>query len=388
VKRLDVACLGVLVLVGASAEAQTPTIDHQPAACAVAEKFPRMEARFAPPETVAAARVVFQGQSSEWYSVAMKSEGAGFIGVLPKPKKSLKWFRYYLEVTNKALATSRTADYTTAVVDSAGACRGKILAGSLASASVILQGPAGAAALPAGFASAGVVAGSAAGASAGSSAGSAGLAGAAGAAAASGGGLSAAAVVGIVAGAGAAAAGVTVATKGSDKSSSSASLPSPSPSPGSSSTSYTGTFSGQYVVTQTFSSSGPNGGTSTTTCFHAHAYSGTMTTTLQQSSGAVTGQAGISGTDTAVGVSGSPNCSSPGPGGSLFFSCAVTGSAGSFGCSQQTSFTSGGRLNTEMHAFSAVLSGGIISGTVTYSDTGQAPSGMDSSSATFAVTLR
>ena len=76
------------------------------------------------------------------------------------------------------------------------------MAGALASASVILQGPAGVAALPVGFASSGVVAGSAAGS--GSSAG------AAGAATAGGGGLSTGAVVGIVAGVGAAAAGVAV----------------------------------------------------------------------------------------------------------------------------------------------------------------------------------
>jgi hypothetical protein len=52
-----------------------------------------------------------------------------------------------------------------------------MMAGALASASVILQAPAGVVALPAGFASSGVVAGSAAGSSAGASAGAAGAAG-------------------------------------------------------------------------------------------------------------------------------------------------------------------------------------------------------------------
>jgi hypothetical protein len=153
---------------------------------------------------VAAARVVFQGQSPEWYSVAMKSEGATFVGVLPKPKKSLKSFRYYIEVTDKALSTNRTADYTASVVESSGACKGRLLAGTLASAAVVLQGPAGAVALPVGFASAGVVA-------AGSSAGAAG---AAGAAVGGSGGLSTGALVGLLGGVGAAAAVAAVVAKG------------------------------------------------------------------------------------------------------------------------------------------------------------------------------
>ena len=169
--------LGVFVLTSSLVDAQTLNIDHQPVGCAAAEKFPRLEARFAPADSVAIARVVFQGQSPEWYSVAMKPEGAVYSGVLPKPKKSLKAFRYYIEVTDKALGTNRTAEYTTNVVDSSSACKGKIMAGTLGSASVVLQGPAGAAALPVGFASNGVVAagsGSATGAAGASTAGAGG----------------------------------------------------------------------------------------------------------------------------------------------------------------------------------------------------------------------
>jgi hypothetical protein len=147
--------------------AQALRIDHPPVACAAAEKFPRLEAGFAPAERVATARVVFQGQTADWYSVAMKPEGAVFAGVLPKPKRDLKSFRYYIEVTDKELGTNRTPDYTAAVVDSASACKGSVMAGALGSASVILQGPVGVAALPAGFASSGVVAGTAAGAAGG-----------------------------------------------------------------------------------------------------------------------------------------------------------------------------------------------------------------------------
>ena len=185
-KELHVKCFGVLLLSGATTSAESPAIDHRPVACAAVDRFARLEARFSPAEDVAVARVVFQGETTDWYSVAMKAEGATFAGVLPKPKKSLKSFRYYIEVTDKALGTNRTAEYTTMVVDSSSACKGGVMAGTLASASVVLQGPAGVVALPAGFASTGVVAGSAAG-----SGGAAGAVGAAGA----GGGFGATALV-------------------------------------------------------------------------------------------------------------------------------------------------------------------------------------------------
>ncbi len=138
---------------------QGPGIDHRPVACAVAEKFPRVEARFSPADTVAKAQVLFQGANpEEWYAVAMKSEGPGFSGVLPRPRKSLKEFRYYIEVTDRAMRTSRTTEYTTSVVGSASECKGKVLAVAVATAVVSVTGPAGAAVVPAGFAATGVVA--------------------------------------------------------------------------------------------------------------------------------------------------------------------------------------------------------------------------------------
>ena len=173
---------------------QGPAIEHKAVGCVIAEKFPQVEARFAPPETVAVAKIVFHGEiEQEWYSVSMKAAGNSYLGVLPAPKESLKAFRYYIEVTDKSLETNRTQEFTTTVVGGASDCKGGIVATALATASVLVQGPAGVVALPAGFASAGVVA-------AGSAAGS-------GSAVAGGGGagLSAAAIAGIAGGVGAAA---------------------------------------------------------------------------------------------------------------------------------------------------------------------------------------
>src|SRR5688500_9002775 len=149
--RRFLAGVAVLAFASSSAHAQTLEIEHQPVGCAVADRFPQMEARFAPADAVAGARVLFQTPHTQhWYGVAMKSEGGAFSVALPKPKKSLKAFRYYIEATDKRLGTHRTADYTTSVVDGAGSCQGEVMAGALGSASVLLQVPAGAAALPAG----------------------------------------------------------------------------------------------------------------------------------------------------------------------------------------------------------------------------------------------
>lgn len=358
---------GVAVLILASSLEAAPALDieHQPVTCAVAGKFPRLEARFSAPETVAAARVVFQGQTAAWYSVAMKLEGSAFAGVLPQPKKDLQSFRYYIEVTDKALGTNRTAEFTTNVVERASACQGRLMAGALGSASVLLQGPAGVAALPAGFASAGVVAGSAAGTSAG----------AAGAAVGGGGGLSTGAIVGIVAGAGAVAGGVVVASSKGDESSD---------------TAYTGAISGQYVRTQDVISPV---GTAPRTCLHNWSFSGTVTVRLRSSGG---GSLQSSGNQSETGVTGGATCSSPGPGGNLFLNCTLSGSSNDFSCSEQSTTTSGIQTNTEMRSFSGTLNGGVVSGVMTYTVRGQSAgvnSGgnyttTDSASVSIPVTLR
>ena len=352
--RLLAGLVGIIVT-SSSAHAQTLNIDHQPVGCAVADRFPQMEARFAPADAVAGARILFQTHDAQhWYGVAMKAQGTAFSVALPKPKKSLKAFRYYIEVTDKALGTHRTADYTTNVVEGAGACQGEIMASALSVASVLLQVPAGAAALPAGFASTGVVA-----------AGS-GTAAAAGAATGGGGGLSTGAVVGIVAGAGAAAGAVSVVA-------------------GDDSTSYTGPLAGQYTLTQFIF------GNENKTCSWVRALSGTLTLVVEEPNGEANSQATVS--DTEVGRT--AGCPSNGPvaDGTQHFKCAVTGTPGNLSCvEQRTTAQAGPSTATSTFAFSGALSGDVISGTVTYEQMGGGanPSGTQthSGSTTFPVTLQ
>lgn len=148
--------LVVSVVSAVPVAAQALVIEHQPVACVVAGRFPQLEASFTPADSVARARVQFQAEGTRhWYGVAMMRAGAGFSAVLPQPKKSLKSYRYYLEVTDTELGTSRTPEYSTAVVASGAACA-DMKAGSVASAAVKLEVPAGAPSVPGGFSASGV----------------------------------------------------------------------------------------------------------------------------------------------------------------------------------------------------------------------------------------
>jgi hypothetical protein len=191
-----VASLVVLSSVGMTRRvlAEDVRIDHTPIGCAVAERYPVIEARLDP--------VHFRsGTAPQWYTVAMKGDGGAFKALLPRPKKSLDRFQYYIDVTDRAFAISRTSEQTVQVATDPTGCHGRMMASGVASASIVLGVPAGAPAVPAGFGSAGV-------ATAGTTAGAAGAAGAA-----SGGGIGIVAVAAIVGG-GAAVAGVAVAASG------------------------------------------------------------------------------------------------------------------------------------------------------------------------------
>jgi len=130
----------------------------------VAERFPRLEARFQPGSLVRSARVVFRTEGGRfWYSVAMTPAAGSYFGVLPKPRATLSKLNYYIEVTGAGLESSRTEEHTADVVSGVGACRDGRLALALTSASVLVSPPdgvVGAPLVPAGFSESGVTAGS------------------------------------------------------------------------------------------------------------------------------------------------------------------------------------------------------------------------------------
>ena len=356
--------------------AEGPVIDHSAVACMAAERFPRLEARFAEPDAISRARVQFRGEGGPWYFVEMKPSGGVFTAVLPKPKKSLKTVGYYIEATDRQFRVNRTQEFSATVVPQAAMCADKkMMAEVVTTASVVVGSPAGAAGVPAGFSSAGVA--SAAGSTA-----------AAGASAGSGGGIGTAATVGIIAG-GAAIAGIAVAaTSGGDSgpttttavaispTATNTTLPPPPatlPS-GGSGTPYTGPFSGQRTVGGI---AAPGGCESTTSAFV-----GTLTITLPSSGDASAGRGVTVGTATVVSNTGNCNAVGNRPGDATPFSwnLPLSGTPGNlaFGATQD----SGGIQ--ESIAFSGALSGSVLSGVLTFSVSGLGRSGTTS----IPVTLR
>jgi hypothetical protein len=346
-KRLFQA-LAVLVVSSSPLAAQTMSIDHSAVGCVPAGKFPRLEARFVPGDAVGKARVFFQTTDRKrWYAVTMKPDGGAFSGVLPKPKKSLEAFRYYIEVTDRSLATSRTPEYTTSVVDGPGGCKGKMMGGSLASAAVTLEVPAGAPAVPAGFSSSGLAAAAVTGAAAVAT-------GATVAGATAGGGISTGVIV-AVAGVAAAGAGVAVAvgaSKGGEDS-------------GPARTTYAGTFSKPWQRSQTTSSS-----SGSTTCVFDNVLSGTLTITLEQSGGTTSGSVQITIGEAEAGRTAGPLCTggTPGPPAGGNYPVAVNGGSVSFKVpnNNPNSFS-------VPYDFDGVLSGGVIMGKMAFTAIGSSP---------------
>jgi hypothetical protein len=133
------------------------TIGHRPVTCVVAEQHPVFVADLQPAHGVGRARVYFRAApDAPWYYVAMEAAEGAFRGVLPRPKKTLAGFTYYLDTLDKAMAGARTEEHAVRVVDGPGACRDEELAGLLPSASVVIGSDAGAVTLPVGFSPAGV----------------------------------------------------------------------------------------------------------------------------------------------------------------------------------------------------------------------------------------
>jgi len=362
--------LVVSVAVAAPAFAEGPAIEHQPVACVVAGRFPQLTASFTPGDAVARARVLFQPESGRhWYGVAMKPTGSAFSAILPKPKKSLKSYRYYLEVTDTALGTSRTAEHSTTVAAGAAACADKKVAGGLGSAAVRLEVPAGAPSVPGGFSANGVIAVGAA------------VAVGATTAAAAGGGMSTAVLIG--AGLAVAGAGVAVAASaggGGDGGGVGGGA--------STSASYEGPFNGQFSITLFYAE--PDARGSFVVCTGTSSLAGTATLTLDNAGGAVNGTIQTSGTHTAI----SGMCPK---GFSVSWTAPLTGSTGSIAARSEASFTSPGppatTTSNTVFEFAGALSGGAITGVLTFTyseqavdDRGKTFSG--SASVALPVTLR
>jgi hypothetical protein len=82
---------------------ERPVIVHKDVGCVVAGEFPKLEACFTPPESVGRAQVQFRAdEKGPWYYVNMKEEGGCRSALLPKPKKDIGTFHYFIEVVDRS----------------------------------------------------------------------------------------------------------------------------------------------------------------------------------------------------------------------------------------------------------------------------------------------
>jgi hypothetical protein len=177
--------LPALLLATATPTAAGARIQHQPAACFLAESYPRLTAVVEPGDPVARARVLFRAESSftmpttamgparpasgdaladqdpldgggrglapassPWYAVAMAREGDTLSAVLPRPRMAVGRVRYVIEVTDSAAASVRDKEHVVEVVGAANACGDGKVAERADTAQVVVEVPPGAPLIP------------------------------------------------------------------------------------------------------------------------------------------------------------------------------------------------------------------------------------------------
>lgn len=123
-----------------------PVIAHKDVGCVVAGEFPKLEACFTPAESVGKAQVQFRAdEKGPWYYVNMKEEGGCRSAVLPKPKKDIATFHYFIEVVDRSFtavqqpASAPSQSYAPRVVANRRDCgQGMMMATSTPTGSVIM----------------------------------------------------------------------------------------------------------------------------------------------------------------------------------------------------------------------------------------------------------
>lgn len=135
-------------------------ISHDAASCFVAGEHPKLSAQLTPFDRVARARTVFRAEGApHWYSVNMPVQREVSLAVLPRPKKGIGHVNYYIEVIDKDLGATRTAEYAPVVVEAPGECPSRSVAATVPTAALSLGHGPGTPPVPTGFEAAGIVPG-------------------------------------------------------------------------------------------------------------------------------------------------------------------------------------------------------------------------------------
>lgn len=101
-----------------AAAQEIPTVDHEPIACFLKDRFARVEATIRPEAAVARARLYFSsGREEQYYAVGLASDGEGrFHTKLPKPKGGAGPVVYFLEVLSSGGELVRTPEVRAQIV--------------------------------------------------------------------------------------------------------------------------------------------------------------------------------------------------------------------------------------------------------------------------------
>lgn len=358
VRRPVLALVAFLGLTARAPGLQAPavSIDHAGIGCAAVGRFVEVETRLAPPAAVAQARVLFRGENSEhWYFTSLTADPKNpgrYVGHIPKPLASLKTFEYYVAATDTAFGEARTPDRRVNVVQGGGCANGLLgRSAETIATRLVVTALSGGAALPAGFASTGLIAGTAAGATTAAAGAGGGGAGAGAAGAAAGGGISGTTLA-IAGGVVAAGAGVAVAAGaggGGDANSFD---------------DYTGRFSGQLNVRSEFTTA--QGGLNV--CTYTYTLSGELTIKLRRNG---SGSASLTGSSTETSVTGTCNSRSNAtlPLSLRGEDTPVSGAPSAITFSYSSTPTPGpAAVTISTYRFTGSLSGNNINGTLSYDE--------------------
>jgi hypothetical protein len=86
------------------------SIFHHPVACVVAGRHPLLQACLTPAEAVGRAQVQFRAGDGVWYYVSMKPDGACYSALLPKPKREISSFQYFIYTVDRGFAEAQRPD--------------------------------------------------------------------------------------------------------------------------------------------------------------------------------------------------------------------------------------------------------------------------------------
>ena len=105
--------VAALLLAPATARADDPpTVEHQPALCAVPDKPLSLCAAISDDGSIATARLYFRRAGEDFYAyVAMAFTGVSYCGTLPAPLSRTKAIEYYVQAVDDAYQPTRTSTF-------------------------------------------------------------------------------------------------------------------------------------------------------------------------------------------------------------------------------------------------------------------------------------